>query len=154
MDKRSFDIIVRGFAPQQSRRAALKGLAAAAFGFAVVREAGAQPGVELADCGNRCNSDADCNAGFRCGAGSRRCFAIPDSRDRCDANIGCTNNYEVCNRNDRCVNRVKCDECERNGDCSAGQQCRDGRCKAPECTRNSDCRRREKCRRGRCIARN
>ena len=154
MDRNLFDTVVRGFAPRRSRRAALKALAAAAFGLGVAREAGAQPGAELAACENRCNADSDCNAGFRCGLGSRRCFAIPDSRRRCGANIQCPNNWEICNRNDRCVNQMKCDECQRNGDCPTGQKCRNGSCEVPECTTNSDCRRREKCRRGRCVDRN
>lgn len=153
MDKHSFDAAVRGFAARRNRRSALAGLAAAAFGLGIARGARAQPGGELAACRNRCSRNADCNHGYRCGVASRRCFAIPDSRTRCDANLGCPNNWEVCGRTDRCVNQVPCVNCERNGDCDTGQQCKDGRCVVPECTSKSDCRRRQRCRRGRCVDR-
>ena len=156
MDKNLFDSVVRGFAPRRSRRDALKGLAAAALGLGVVRGAAAQPGVERATCGQRCNADGDCNAGLRCGAASSRCFRQSDSGLRCGANIQCRNNWEICNRNDRCINGLQrgCDECQRNGDCPAGQRCRNGACEAPQCTSNSDCNGRRKCRRGRCVKRN
>ncbi len=153
MDKNVFDTVVRGFAPRRSRRDALKGLAAAALGLGVVREASAQPGAQRATCGQRCNKDDDCNAGLRCGTGSNRCYRKPHSKTRCGSNIQCTNNWEICNKNDRCINGLQrnCDECGRNGDCPSGQKCRNGACQAPQCSSNKDCNGKKKCRKGRCV---
>lgn len=154
MDDRRFDELTKALvAARPSRREALRRLAGGAlatvFGGLALEEASAQVGTEARTCGQFCGADADCNAGLQCGAVSGKCFAIPDSRTRCNGNGDCPRNYETCNRNGRCINTVApddCDECRKNGDCEvADALCVDGRCLEPECTTNDDCRRHERC---------
>src|SRR5918997_22876 len=106
MDKNAFDAVVRGFGSRQSRRSALMGLAAGFLGLGAAKGTAAQFGAEALTCGQFCKGDAECNAGLRCGADSRRCFAIPDSKTRCNSNGDCPANYETCNNNDRCINTL------------------------------------------------
>jgi hypothetical protein len=157
MDRNAFDALVRGFGSRRSRRAAAKGLAAGLLGLGTARGAAARVRPEALACGEFCGGDAECNAGLRCGADSEQCFAVPDSKTRCNSNGDCAADYETCNANGRCANTVApdgCAECRRDGDCAeAGARCTDGLCVAPECAADTDCRRRERCRRGRCVAR-
>jgi hypothetical protein len=163
MDERRFDELTKALvAPKPSRREALRRLAggvlATVFGGLALEEASAQVGIEARTCNQFCRGDAECNAGLQCGAVSEQCFAIPDSRTRCDGNGDCSRNFETCNRNNRCVNTLApdgCDECRRHGDCEAAEaRCVDGRCLEPECTVNDDCRRGERCNRDRqCVDR-
>jgi hypothetical protein len=165
MDDRRFDELTKALvAEKPSRRDALRRLAggalAAVFGGVAIEGVSAQRvGIEARTCGQRCDTDAQCNAGLQCGEITGRCFAIPDSRNSCTGNGDCTRNFETCNNNDRCVNTVAptdCDECSRTGDCEdAGRICSNGRCIIEECRDSGDCGRpdRWRCRNGRCIRR-
>ena len=156
MDKNAFDALVRGLGAGRSRRTALKGLAAGLFGLGIGREAKAQVGGEALVCRQFCDSDADCNAGLRCGKASDQCFAVPDTRKRCNGNSDCPVRYEICGSNGRCQNTQNCFECKRDGDCAnADQSCRDGRCVVvkPQCNDDDDCRRVERCENRRCVSR-
>src|SRR5215211_4772681 len=111
MDDRRFDALTKALvAAKPSRREALRRLAggtlATVFGSVAVKGASAQVGIELKTCDGVCTADAQCNAGLRCGETSEECFAIPNSKDPCDNDGDCTNNYETCNNNDKCVNTV------------------------------------------------
>ncbi len=160
MDERRFDDLTKALvAAKPSRREALRRLAGGAlatvFGGLALEEASAQFRTEARTCGQRCDLDAQCNAGLRCGTASHECFAITSSKQTCTGNGDCTRNYETCNNNGRCINTVgDCDECSRDGDCvGSGTICSNGRC-IQGCTSDTDCRRRERCRRGRCVNRN
>ena len=161
MDERRFDELTKALvAAKPSRRAALRRLAggglATVFG-ALARTAAAanDVGIEARTCGQRCDSDSQCNAGLRCGEASEECFAIPGSRHNCSGNGDCAKPYETCNNNGKCVNTVgDCEECRRNGDCKgAGAECNDGRCDVPQCVDNDDCGKNKKCRKGECVRR-
>jgi hypothetical protein len=166
MDDRRFDELTKALvAAKPSRREALRRLAGGALAtvFAGVAFEGASAqrvGIAARTCGQRCESNGQCNAGLQCGETTRRCFAIPDSREPCTGNGDCDLNYETCNRNERCINTVApsdCDECEKTGDCEGSDTiCSNRRCIERECTVNSDCPHpnRQRCRQGRCVNRN
>jgi hypothetical protein len=174
LDSTTFDLLTRGFAAQRTRRSALGALIAGLAGIGAARGAGAQVGVELASCGNACDVDDDCNAGYRCTA-DNRCFARADSLTGCNKNADCPLDYEICNDNGKCINQVdcaecainddcpgdgrcntegRCIECETNNDCRDEEICRKNSCVVPECRNNDDCSRRRRCRNGRCVRRN
>jgi hypothetical protein len=155
VDRGAFDALVRGMGSQRSRRGALKGLAAGLFGLGVGRETSAQIGSEALVCREFCDTDKECNAGYRCGRASGQCFAVPSTRKRCNFNGDCPSRFEVC-LNFRCQNTVDCIECRRNGDCPGTDgRCREGRCRVDtrrRCEEDRDCPRNQRCtRRGRCV---
>jgi hypothetical protein len=161
MDDRRFDALTKALVvAKPSRREALRRLAGGAlatvFGGLALEEASAQVGIAAKTCGQFCEIHDDCNAGLRCGAATDRCFAIPDSRERCDGNGECELRYETCSRNGRCVNSLApgdCPECRRSGDCEGADRiCDNGRCIERECTEHADCGNPERwrCRDGRC----
>jgi hypothetical protein len=178
MDSKTFDTLTRGFGSRRTRRHALKGLAIALVGLGGARSAAAQITAQRATCGQRCELDADCNAGLRCSRpqGSNGiCVAELDSRTACNNSSGCSRNFEAC-RNGRCVNvlssctrcnvtgdcpsgevcrRGNCGECRNDNQCPGRQVCRNGRCRRDrdECNNNRDCPRNRVCRRGRCVRR-
>jgi hypothetical protein len=137
MDDRRFDELTKTLvAAKPSRREALRHLAGGAlatvFGGLALEEASARRvGIELRTCGQRCDTDAQCNAGLRCGQDSGKCNAILSSKSNCSGNGECSRNFETCNNNGRCINTVAsgCPECRENGDCATDQRCRDGRCR-------------------------
>ncbi|MCC7022104.1 MAG: hypothetical protein IT338_04715 [Thermomicrobiales bacterium] len=148
MDSNRFDALTRNFGLRRSRRDALKAFAGGLVGIGLARGASAQVSTEAATCGQTCTRDSDCNAGLRCGS-NRICVAKTSSKTSCNRNINCSNNYEICNKNGRCVNQVKCNRCETASDCANPKQgCRNGRC--GECNRDRDCRSNEVCKNGRC----
>jgi Cys-rich repeat protein len=176
MDSKTFDALTRRFWAQRNRRDAVKALAAGLVSLGFARDAAAQVSAERSNCGQPCEgSNNNCNAGLICsGSGSDSiCVRKPDTRNTCDRNINCSDNFELC-RNGRCINQSNCGrcrvtedcpsgevcrngncgECRRDRQCPARQVCRNGQCKRSggrSCNRNSDCSRRKKCRRGRCV---
>jgi Cys-rich repeat protein len=176
MDSKTFDALTRRFGAQRNRRDAVKAFAAGLVSLGFARDAAAQVSTERSNCGQPCEgSTNNCNAGLICsGSGSDSiCVRKPDTRDTCNRNINCHDNFELC-RNGRCINQSNCGrcrvyedcpsgevcrngncgECRRDRQCPARQICRNGRCKRSggrSCNNNSDCPRRKKCRRGRCV---
>jgi hypothetical protein len=160
MDERRFDELTKALvAAKPSRRVALRRLAGAAlvtvFGGVALKGASAQRvGTEARTCGQGCSSNAQCNAGLQCGAGSGECVAKPDSEEKCTGNGDCPLDYETCNNNGKCVNTVgNCKECGKNGDCETGRICSNGSC-IKECKDNSDCGKNKKCKNGKCVKKN
>lgn len=174
MDSNTFDALTRGFAARGSRRTALGALVAGVAGIGAARSASAGPGAERATCRNRCDTDRDCNAGYRCG--DRECFAIPSSRTNCVRNTDCTRNFEVCdNSNGKCVSVItdcpecdvradcpdnarcdagKCVVCRDSNDCPSGEVCKRNACVTRECSSNGDCPNRRRCKGGLCVRKN
>jgi hypothetical protein len=160
MDERRFDALTKALvAAKPSRREALRRLAGGAlatvFGSLALKGASAQDvGTAARTCGQRCNDDNECNAGLRCGEGSKECVAKPDSEEKCTGNGDCPLDYETCNNNGKCVNTVgNCKECGKNGDCETGRICSNGSC-IKECKDNSDCGKNKKCKNGKCVKKN
>jgi hypothetical protein len=161
MDERRFDELTKALvAAKPSRRVALRRLAGAAlvtvFGGVALEGASAQRvGTEARTCGQGCSSNAQCNAGLQCGAGSGECVAKPDSEEKCTGNGDCPLDYETCNNNGKCVNTVAdCDECRENDDCEGTDVCKDGSCRKRECEVNNDCGKNKKCKNGKCVKKN
>ena len=176
MDSTTFDALTRRFGAQRNRRDAVKAFVAGLVSLGFAQGAAAQVSPERSNCGQPCEgNNNNCNAGLICsGSGSDSiCVRKPDTRNTCDRNINCSDNFELC-RNGRCINQSNCGrcrvtedcpsgevcrngncgECRRDRQCPARQICRNGRCKrggGRSCDRNSDCPRRKKCRRGRCV---
>jgi Cys-rich repeat protein len=151
MDTKTFDALTRRFGKQRNRRDAVKAFAAGLAGLGIGRDAAAQVSAERSNCGQPCEgSSNNCNAGLVCSRTSGSggiCVRKPDSRNTCDRNINCSDNFELC-RNGRCINQSNCAQCEVTADCPSGEVCRNGRC--GECTRDQQCPAREVCRNGRC----
>jgi hypothetical protein len=159
MDERRFDELTKALsAAKPSRREAIRRLAGGAlatiFGGVAFEGASAQFSTEARTCGQGCSSNAQCNAGLQCGAGSGECVAKPDSEEKCTGNGDCPLDYETCNNNGKCVNTVgNCKECGKNGDCETGRICSNGSC-IKECKDNSDCGKNKKCKNGKCVKKN
>ncbi len=138
MDERRFDALTKALvAATPSRREALRRLAGGAlatvFGGLALEGASAQRvGPTALTCEKFCDRDADCNFGLRCGAATGRCFAVPDSKNRCNSDGNCPRT-ETCNSRGRCVNTLApedCPECRKSGDCPGDARCRDnGTCR-------------------------
>jgi hypothetical protein len=170
MDERRFDALTKALvAAKPSRREALRRLAGGAlatvFGSLALKGTSAQGiGIQRRACGQRCDTNAECNAGLQCGAASEECFAIPSSKDNCSGNGDCDLDYETCNNNGRCVNTVApkdCIECNKNGDCEVPVDpsdprtvCKDHVCIERECSNNDDCSKQKRCRDGVCVRKN
>jgi hypothetical protein len=163
MDERRFDELTKALvAAKPSRRVALRRLAGGAlatvFGSVALKGAAARRvGIEAKSCGQVCDINSDCNVGLQWGEASLECFAIPDTRGKCDNNGDCGSRNETCN-NGKCVNTVApsgCKECKKNNDCEeSGTTCSNGSCIKSECTQSSDCGKNKKCKNGKCVKKN
>jgi len=157
MDGKTFDTLVRGTGHACTRRTALAGLAAAAFGLGVAREAALA--VETAACakkGDDCLNNTGCCSGLKCkingGEQVGKCIDKNSSDKRCNSDRDCKNG-EHC-KNGKCKNKNggggngnKGDRCNNNNDCKSGLRCQNGKCKddggcgreGDRCHNNGDC---------------
>lgn len=149
MDGRIFDTLVKGTGKACTRRRALSGLAAAAFGLAAAKRVAAE--VEVAGCskkGDNCFTNYACCEGLKCrileGDEYGQCIDKNNSDRKCREDRDCRSG-ERC-KNGRCKNKNhsggsgnKGDRCNNDNDCKSGLRCKDGKCKDENrCGREGD----------------
>ncbi|MCC6315876.1 MAG: hypothetical protein IT337_17905 [Thermomicrobiales bacterium] len=108
MDDKTFDGLTRGLGRDCTRRAAMKGLVAAAAGFGVVAR-GAAAQVEAEKCGgknDKCFRNSDCCKGLKCNNNKK------------------SGDPGVCKQKNKNKKGGQGDYCEQNNDCKKGYKCK------------------------------